>query len=74
MLTGCSPVIYRALPKALALDRPLFIYNTRQVGLCNKPKNRQSGKNKTIVKSTDQSRAVHIESDADAVSTIETEG
>lgn len=76
MLTGCSPVIYKALPKALALDRLnlFFIYNARHVGLWNKPKNWQSGKNKAIVKSGDQSQAVRMESDADAVSTTETDG
>lgn len=68
MLTGCSPMIYKALPTALVLDRLnlLFIYNVRHVGLCNKPKNWQSGKNKEIVKSGDQSHAVHTESDAEA--------
>lgn len=71
MLTGCSPVIYKALPKALVLDRLnlFFICNVRHVGLCNKPKNWQSGKNKAIVKSGDQSQAVRMESDA--VSTTE---
>lgn len=76
MLTGCSPVIYKALPKALAFDRPhlLFIYKARHVGLCNKPKNWQSGKNKAIVKSGDQSQAVCMESEADAVSTTGADG
>lgn len=76
MLTGCSPVIYKALPKALALDRLnlLFIYKACLVALCNKPKNWQSGKNKAIVKNGDQSQAVCMESDADAVSTTETDG
>lgn len=55
----------RLCQRPLALDRLnlLFIYNARHVGLCNKPKNWQSGKNKAIVKSGDQSQAVRIERD-----------
>jgi len=52
MLTGCGPVIYKALTKAKHTGRiylMFIIYNMRHFGLSNKPQKWLSGKkNKTI--------------------------